>query len=109
MNKAPLGLLFSILVALIFLSGFFSSSSIAMWGTSGFVKSEVEQNKRLYPLSSLILDRKGVGRESWQLQKKTSSIVVTDRQGTAIYVKHGALDENDIEQTLDLIRAQVNS
>ena len=30
MNEAPLGLLFSILVALIFLSGFFSSSETGM-------------------------------------------------------------------------------
>jgi YtfJ family uncharacterized protein len=81
----------------------------AMWGTSGFVKSEVEKNKRRYPLSSLILDRKGTGRENWQLEKKTSSIVVTDRQGAVIYVKHGAMDEHEIEQALDMIRAQVNS
>ncbi len=81
----------------------------SMWGTRGFVQREVEKNKRRYPLSSLILDDQGSGRTTWQIGKKTSTIVIADGNGSIIYIKHGAMSEQEIEQTLDLIRAQVNS
>lgn len=79
------------------------------WGTRGFVRREVEKNKRRYPLSSLILDDRGSGRKTWQLERKTSTIVIADVNGSIIYIKHGAMTEQEIEQALNLIRALVNS
>ncbi len=78
----------------------------AMWGTKGFVKSEVEKNKRKFPESTLVLDEKGFGRVGWELAKKTSTIVITDSNGVVTYLKHGAMDENEIQAALELIRQQ---
>lgn len=75
----------------------------AMWGTSGFVISEVKKNKRMFPGSTMVLDAEGVGRETWKLQPKSSAIVVLDARGSVHYLKDGAMSEGDIEQMLEFI------
>ena len=45
MNEAPLGLLFSILAALIFLSGFFSSSETGMMSLNRYRLKHLQKNK----------------------------------------------------------------
>lgn len=77
----------------------------ATWGTTGFVISEVKKNKRLFPMSQLVLDEDGLGRETWNLPRKSSAIVITDGGGIVQYVKQGAMDEQEIESALDLLRA----
>ncbi|MCX2981520.1 YtfJ family protein [Halieaceae bacterium IMCC14734] len=76
----------------------------ATWGTSGFVVSEVKKNKRLFPMSQLVLDDDGHGREVWSLPRKSSAIVITDAAGIVLYVKEGAMDESEIERALELLR-----
>ena len=80
----------------------------AMWGTSGFVISEVKKNKRRYARSSMVLDADGIGRELWRLESKSSAIVIMDAAGSVRYFKDGAMSERDIERALDLIRAAVD-
>ncbi|MCZ6831364.1 MAG: YtfJ family protein [Gammaproteobacteria bacterium] len=79
----------------------------AMWGTSGFVISEVKKSKRKYPDSRMVLDADGLGREVWKLQSKSSVIVIMDAQGSVRYLKEGAMNEREIEQALGLIRADM--
>jgi YtfJ family uncharacterized protein len=81
----------------------------ATWGTSGFVVSEVKKNKRLFPMSQLVLDEDGRGRETWSLPRKSSAIVITDASGIVQYVKQGAMDEQEIQSALDLLRAMSSS
>ena len=76
----------------------------AMWGTSGFVISEIKKNKRRYPDSHMVLDADGVGRDVWNLQAKSSAIVIMDAGGSVHYLKDGAMNEQEIEQALDYIR-----
>ena len=45
LNEAPLGLLFSILAALIFLSGFFSSSETGMMSLNRYRLKHLQKNK----------------------------------------------------------------
>jgi YtfJ family uncharacterized protein len=75
----------------------------AMWGTSGFVISEVKKNKRQFPGSTMVLDAAGRGLEVWKLQSKSSTIVVMDAQGSVQFLKDGAMDENEIEKALKFI------
>jgi YtfJ family uncharacterized protein len=77
----------------------------ATWGTTGFVVSEVKKNKRLFPMSQLVIDADGRGRETWSLPRKSSAIVITDAGGIVQYVKQGAMDEQEIESALELLRA----
>jgi YtfJ family uncharacterized protein len=79
----------------------------ALWGTGGFVMGEVKSSKRKYPDSTIVLDEEGTGLQAWQLQKKSSAIVVIDTSGTVLYLKQGAMSEDEIETTVELIRQQI--
>jgi YtfJ family uncharacterized protein len=81
----------------------------AMWGTSGFVVSEVKKNKKRYPDSTMVLDKEGVGRQAWQLERKSSAIVIVDASGRIQYLKEGAMDDDEIESALELMRAQLSA
>lgn len=76
----------------------------AMWGTTGFVVSEVKANKRKHPTATLVLDEDAVGLSAWQLEKDNSAIVIFDSEGNVSYVKQGAMSEAEIEQTVEMIR-----
>ena len=92
---------------------FFSTTILnlddAMWGTTGFVVSEVKSNKREHPAATLILDEDGIGREAWQLEKDSSAVIVVDQQGIVRFAKQGPMTEQEVESTLELIRSYMNS
>ena len=76
----------------------------ALWGSGGFVVREVKDSKKKYPLSTIVLDEHGTGLETWQLQPKGAAIFVLDPLGTVLYLKEGGMSEDEIENTLELIR-----
>ena len=53
----------------------------AMWGTTGFVVSEVEKSKRKFPTSTMVLDKSGQAVKTWQLGKKGLGLFILDSQG----------------------------
>lgn len=75
----------------------------AMWGTSGLVVSELKSNKKEFPNAVLVADADGVGRKQWQLEEENSAVIVTDPQGVVRYFKQGAMSEEEIESTLQLV------
>lgn len=79
----------------------------ALWGTRGFVVNEVEESKRKYPASTIVLDESGTGLGAWQLMPKGATIVVLDADGAVLYFKQGGMSEQEIESTLNLIRLQI--
>jgi len=79
----------------------------AMFGTSGFVASELKKNKQRYPASSIIADADGRGAEQWQLEQKSSAIFVLSTEGKVLFFKQGALSEQEIDQAISLIKEQV--
>lgn len=79
----------------------------ALWGTSGFVISEVKDSKKKYPLSTIVLDEHGHGRETWRLQPKGAAILVLDPLGTVLYMKEGGMSDEEIENTLELMRQHI--
>ena len=68
----------------------------AMWGTRGFVESEVMKSKRKFPLSTMVLDKSGAGVNTWQLGESGSGLVITDRQGRVHFYHNGAMSEEDM-------------
>lgn len=76
----------------------------AMWGTTGFVVSEVKANKRKHPTATLVLDENAVGLSAWQLENDNSAIVVFDHSGKVRYIKQGAMSEQEIQQTVKMIQ-----
>ncbi|KFI11925.1 MULTISPECIES: YtfJ family protein [Vibrio] len=79
----------------------------AIWGTGSFVKSSAEDSKKEFPWSSMVLDEEGVVAGAWELQEESSAIVVQDKQGNVLFVKEGALNSDEIQQVLTLIKDNI--
>ncbi len=78
--------------------------SDAVWGTGSFVRSSAQSSKVDFPWSSIVLDQAGVVSDSWQLQRRSSAIIVLDQQGTVQFVAEGALNDDQIQTVLALIK-----
>jgi hypothetical protein len=79
----------------------------ALWGTGGFVISELESNKKKYPQAVLVADEKGLGLNTWRLEEDSAAIIVTDTQGAVLYFKQGAMSAAEVESTIELIKQQL--
>lgn len=76
----------------------------AMWGTGSFVKSSAQDSKKEFPWSSMVLDEEGTVAATWELAEESSAIVVQDKQGKVLFVKEGALNNDEIQQVLALVK-----
>lgn len=77
----------------------------ALWGTSGFVLSELEKNKKMHPLATMVLDEEGIGVSRWDLGDDGTGLIVMDDKGVVQYFKRSSLDEKERTSTLELIRS----
>lgn len=90
------------------LDGSFESISIvnldeAMFGTSGMVISELKSSKTEFPYAVMVVDENGLGLATWELEKKSSAVIVTNEDGEVLYFKQGALSDDEIDSTIKLI------
>jgi len=81
----------------------------ALWGTSGFVINEVKASKQEFPDSTMVLDKEGVGEETWELGKKGAVLAVMDKQGKVVYLSNQALSEQEVAATLALVKELIDS
>ena len=77
----------------------------AMWGTTGFVVSQVESKKKEFPLATMVLDKDGTGAQAWGLGDKGSVLVVLDQDGVIRYVTRAAMSDDELSQTLETVRS----
>jgi YtfJ family uncharacterized protein len=80
---------------------------VALWGTTGFVVSEIKDSKRQYPRATMVLDEDGVGVRDWQLGKRGAVLAVMDNQGTVRIVSRESLDKGQMQQALEFVRGQI--
>ncbi|HEY6132248.1 MAG TPA: YtfJ family protein [Halioglobus sp.] len=80
----------------------------ALWGTTGFVMSELKKNKRIHPLATLVVDDKGIGVTEWELGKAGTGLVVMDEKGIVKYFTRQAMSEQDMAAMLELARSSKN-
>lgn len=81
----------------------------AMWGTTGFVVSELKENKLKYPLSSMVLDEDGAGVKQWQLGDDGAGLAILDNQGIVRYFTTKPMSAEEMRASLDLVRANIES
>lgn len=81
----------------------------AVWGTTGFVVSEVKSNKRKYPLSTIVLDEEGSGVRNWNLGEGGAGLAILDRAGKLLYFTRAALSESEMTAALELVRSLAGS
>ncbi|PWC15833.1 YtfJ family protein [Brenneria roseae subsp. americana] len=75
----------------------------AIIGTSMFVRSSLEDNKKAFPWSQFIVDGQGNVRRAWQLEPAGSAIIVLDKRGHVRFVKDGALSGQEVQQVMSLL------
>ena len=81
----------------------------AMWGTTGFVISELQKNKRQHPMSTMVVDDKGTGVTEWDLGKTGSGLIITDEKGIVKYFTRQGMSEDEITAALALLRSGQDS
>ena len=75
----------------------------AIPGTSMFVRSSIESNKKLFPWSQFVVDSDGLVRKAWQLDESSSAIVVLDKEGRIQWSKDGELTAGEVQQVIALL------
>jgi YtfJ family uncharacterized protein len=83
------------------------NTSDLLWGTTGFVNSELKANKKKYPHARLIADASGKALQAWDLKKENSAIAILDKTGKVIFFKEGAMTPDEIKSALELIRSNL--
>ena len=76
----------------------------ALFGTRGFVLSELESKKRRYFRSSIVADDRGLGQKAWGLARKSSAIIILGVNREVLFFHEGAVSPAQIEAALQLIR-----
>jgi len=77
----------------------------ALWGTTGFVMSELEKNKKIHPQATMVVDEDGAGVSQWDLGEAGTGLIVMDDQGIVKYFNRKSLTEEELASTMELIRS----
>lgn len=80
----------------------------AIPGSAMFVRSSLEDNKKLYPWSQFIVDSEGIVQKAWRLEPESSAVVVLDKEGKIRFAKDGALTQQEVQQVMDLLHQLLN-
>lgn len=75
----------------------------AIIGTAIFVRNSIEDNKKTFPWSQFIVDSNGMVQKAWDLQPKSSAIVVLDKEGKIQFAKDGALTPQEVQQVMAML------
>ena len=79
----------------------------AMWGTSGFVVSELSKNKRQFPDATMVLDENGTGKQTWELGEHGAGLVILDPNGIVQYFTRESLNEQALQSALKLVGSYI--
>ncbi|MEM9257274.1 MAG: YtfJ family protein [Pseudomonadota bacterium] len=77
----------------------------AMWGTTGFVMSELKKNKQQHPLATMVVDEDGKGATTWELDGDSVILIVMDKQGMVKFISKESLSDEQLTSTIDLIKS----
>ena len=77
----------------------------ALWGTTGFVLSELEKNKKIHPQATMVIDAEGAGVAEWELGDAGTGLIVLDDKGIVKYFNRKSLTEEELASTMKLIRS----
>jgi len=81
----------------------------ALWGTTGLVVSELQDNKRKFPNATMVLDEGGSGVKQWQLGKNGAGLAILDAKGTVHYFTGEGMTEEEINSSVALVKEQIDA
>ncbi|NAW52460.1 YtfJ family protein, partial [Vibrio sp. V41_P2S12T139] len=62
---------------------------------------------KTFSWSSMVLDKNGVLATTWDLQQESSAIIVQNKQGEILFVKEGALTQDEVTHVIELIKQNI--
>ncbi|TDG13920.1 hypothetical protein E2F43_10505 [Seongchinamella unica] len=81
----------------------------ALWGTGGFVVSEVKKNKRRFPGATMVLDKTGDAVSAWELGEQGVGLFILDAQGKVHFQVHDAMSEDVQAQAAAVVSSLISS
>lgn len=79
----------------------------AMWGTSALVVAKAEAGKKAFPWSSVVIDEIGEVRNTFELKKESSAIIVLDAESKVLFFKDGALSQEEVGMVMNIIAEEL--
>lgn len=55
----------------------------------------------------MIVDSRGAVKKAWQLQSKSSAVIVLDKTGVVRFAKEGALTPEEVQKVIDTVNQLV--
>ncbi|SMF52728.1 YtfJ family protein [Pseudobacteriovorax antillogorgiicola] len=88
----------------------FSSVAIinmaATWKPNFAIQNVLEKKQKEYPNTLYVMDKDKVLVKEWELQDDSYDVILFDRDGKVIFRKDGALNKDEIEKVVKLIRSE---
>lgn len=81
----------------------------SLWGTTGFVISEVKASKKKFPDATMVLDAEGTGATVWDLGEKGAVLAILDKDGVVRYLTREPMSAEELSASLELVRSQIDS
>lgn len=79
----------------------------AVFGTGAIVAMMVENGKKEFPWSSVVVDAKGTVLKAWGLKKESSAVAVLNKQGQVLFTKDGALSADEVASVVSMVEAEL--
>lgn len=79
----------------------------AFWGTAGIGSGRLESSQKEFPYAYYVNDEKGLVREAWGLEKKSSAVIILDKSGKVLFFKDGEMSDEDIKSAISIIKAKL--
>lgn len=80
----------------------------AAFGTSGLAKSKFKKSQEENPHALYAIDAKGAALKKWGLEKKSSAVIVLDKEGKVLFFKDGKLSPAEINEAVSAIQNALN-
>ncbi len=79
----------------------------ALWGTAGIAKGQLEDSQKETAYAYYVVDEKGVALQKWGLKKKSSAVIVLDKDNTVLFFKDGKMNADDIASAVAAIKEKL--
>ncbi len=79
----------------------------AMWGTAGIGSGRLEKSQKEFPYAFYVNDEEGLVREAWGLNKKSSAVIILDKNGKVLFFKDGEMTGEEIKTAVSIIKSRL--
>lgn len=76
----------------------------AAFGTSGLAKSKFKKSQEENPHALYVIDDEATALKKWGLEKKSSAVIVVDKEGKVLFFKDGKLNPEEIKEAVSAIQ-----